>query len=70
MVGQIVGGLTGIASGIIGSKKRKAEQREAQAEFNRNKAKFEMQDTSNVYTNMQNENDIIYYLKNHIINYD
>ena len=54
MVGQIVGGLTGIASGIIGSKKRKAEQREAQAEFNRNKAKFEMQDTSNVYTNMQN----------------
>jgi len=54
MVGQIVGGLTGIASGIIGSKKRKKEQREAQAEFNRNKAKFEMQDTSNVYTNMQN----------------
>lgn len=54
MVGQIVGGLTGIASGIIGSKKRKEEQRAAQAEFNRNKAKFEMQDTSNVYTNMQN----------------
>ena len=54
MVGQIVGGLTGIASGIIGSKKRKKEQREAQAEFNRHKAKFEMQDTSNVYTNMQN----------------
>ena len=54
MVGQIVGGLTGIASGIIGSGKRKKEQRAAQAEFNRNKARFEMQDTSNVYTNMQN----------------
>ena len=54
MVGQIVGGLTGIASGIIGSKKRKREQREAQAEFNRNKAAFQNLDTSNVYTNMQN----------------
>ena len=33
MVGQIVGGLTGIASGIIGSRKRKREQRAAQAEM-------------------------------------
>lgn len=54
MVGQIVGGLTGIASGIIGSKKRKREQRAAQEEFNRNKAAFQNLDTSNVYTNMQN----------------
>jgi hypothetical protein len=54
MVGQIVGGLTGIASGIIGSKKRKKEQRAAQNEFNKNKARFEMLDTSNVYTNMEN----------------
>lgn len=54
MVGQIVGGLTGIASGIIGSRKRKKEQREAQAEMNKRKAQFEMLDTSNVYTNMQN----------------
>ena len=54
MVGQIVGGLTGIASGIIGSKKRKREQRDAQNEFNRNKAAFSNLDTSNVYTNMQN----------------
>ena len=30
-----VKGLTGIASGIIGSGKRKREQRQAQAEFNR-----------------------------------
>ena len=38
MIGQVIGGLTGIASGIIGSGKRKREQRAAQAEFNRNKA--------------------------------
>ncbi len=54
MIGQVVGGLTGIAGGIIGSRKRKEEQRAAQKEFNRRKAIFEMQDTSNVYTNMQN----------------
>ena len=54
MVGQIVGGLTGIASGIIGSRKRKKEQRAAQREMNKRKAQFEMLDTSNVYTNMQN----------------
>ena len=54
MVGQIIGGLGGIASGIIGSRKRKEEQREAQREFDRNKARFSMLDTSNVYTNMQN----------------
>jgi len=54
MIGQVVGGLTGIASGIIGSRKRKKEQRKAQREFNRRKANFEQLDTSNVYTNMQN----------------
>lgn len=54
MIGQVIGGLTGIASGIIGSGKRKREQRAAQAEFNRNKARFSMLDTSNVYTNMEN----------------
>jgi hypothetical protein len=54
MVGQIVSGLTGVASGIIGSRKRKKEQRAAQKEFNQRKMNFEMQDTSNVYENMQN----------------
>ena len=54
MIGQIVGGLGGIASGIIGSSKRKAEQRAAQREFNMNKTRFSGLDTSNVYTNMQN----------------
>ena len=33
-----VQGLAGIAGGIIGSGKRKREQKAAQAEFNRNKA--------------------------------
>tara|TARA_R110002096_G_scaffold279589_1_gene473818 strand:+ start:187 stop:822 length:636 start_codon:yes stop_codon:yes gene_type:complete len=54
MIGKIVGGLTGIASGIIGSGKRKREQAASQLEFNTNKASFENQDTSNVYTNMEN----------------
>jgi hypothetical protein len=54
MIGSIVGGLTGIASGIIGSGKRKRETAAAQNEFNINKASFENQDTSNVYKNMEN----------------
>ena len=54
MIGQIVGGLTGMASGIIGGKKRRREQANAQNEFNTNKASFENLDTSNVYTNMEN----------------
>jgi len=54
MIGQIVGGLTGIASGIIGSGKRKREQRAAQGEYNNRKAQFEGLDTSNVYQNMEN----------------
>ena len=54
MIGQVIGGLTGIASGIIGSKKRKNEQRNAQADFNRRKAAYENLDTSNVYKDMEN----------------
>tara|TARA_R110000803_G_scaffold157726_1_gene222030 strand:- start:39 stop:653 length:615 start_codon:yes stop_codon:yes gene_type:complete len=54
MVGQVIGGLTGIASGIIGSSKRKREQRAAQADYNRRKADYENTDTSNVYANMEN----------------
>ena len=54
MIGQIVGGLTGIASGIIGSGKRRKEQAAAQKEYNQNKQSFENLDTSNVYTNMEN----------------
>jgi hypothetical protein len=53
-IGQIVGGLTSVASGIIGSKKRKREAREAAAELARRKDQYEMLDTSNVYQNMEN----------------
>ena len=49
-----VQGLAGIAGGIIGSGKRKREQAEAQAEFNRNKARMEGADTSNLNKNMEN----------------
>ena len=49
-----VQGLAGIAGGIIGSGKRKKEQADAQAEFNRNKARMEGADTSNLATNMEN----------------
>ena len=57
MIGGImkgVGGLTKIAGGIIGSKKRKQEQRDAQKNMNMRMAQFEMADTSNVYKDMEN----------------
>jgi hypothetical protein len=46
MIAGGVQGLTGIAGGIIGSGKRKKEQRAAQREFNTRKAQYEMMDTS------------------------
>lgn len=49
-----VKGLTGIASGIIGSGKRKREQRAAQNEFNRRMEDYQNLDTSNLYTNLEN----------------
>lgn len=57
MLGGVLGavqGLTGIATGIIGSGKRKREQRAAQAEFNRRQAQFENLDTSNVFAGLEN----------------
>lgn len=52
--GNIAGGLTGIASGIIGSKARRREEREAQSEYDRYKTRLEDRDTSNPYANMEN----------------
>ncbi len=49
-----VQGLAGIAGGIIGSGKRKREQREAQKEFDRNKQRMEGLDTSNLAVNQEN----------------
>lgn len=49
-----VQGLAGIAGGIIGGGKRRREQKAAQSEFDRNKQRMEMADTSNPYENMEN----------------
>jgi hypothetical protein len=54
MIGQVVGGLTSVASGIIGSGKRRREAREAAADLKKRKAEYERLDTSNVYKNMEN----------------
>ena len=62
MLGAALGavqGLVGIAGGIIGSGKRKREQREAQAEFKRRQAQFQNLDTSNVYANMENVYEVL-----------
>ena len=47
-------GLAGIAGGIIGSRKRKREERAAQREFDKYKTQLENRDTSNPYANMEN----------------
>lgn len=52
--GNIVGGITGIASGIAGSKRRRQEERDAQAEFEKYRSRLEDRDTSNPYANMEN----------------
>lgn len=49
-----VQGLAGIAGGIIGSGARKREQRAAQKEFDKNKARMEGADTSNLAVNQEN----------------
>lgn len=49
-----VGALTGIAQGLIGGRKRRREERAAQAEFNRMKSRYEALDTSNPYANVTN----------------
>ena len=53
-VGNVAGGLTSIASGIIGSKARRQEERLAQGEYDRYKTRLEDRDTSNPYANMEN----------------
>ena len=54
---MVIGGvkaLTSIAGGIIGSGKRKREQRQAQAGYDKTLARLENMDTSNPYANQQN----------------
>lgn len=54
LIAGAVQGLSGVASGIIGHKKRVQEQKAAQGEFDVAKAAYMAQDVSNPYTNMQN----------------
>jgi len=49
-----VGALTGIAQGLIGGRKRRREERAAQAEFNQMKSRYQALDTSNPYKNVTN----------------
>lgn len=49
-----VGAIAGIASGLIGGRKRRREERAARAEFNRMKSRYEALDTSNPYANVTN----------------
>jgi hypothetical protein len=53
-IGGVVKGLTGIASGIIGSKKRKREEAAAQQEYDMFKNQYAELDTSNLYANLEN----------------
>ena len=54
MVGQLLGAGMGIAGGLIGAGKRKADLRAKQKEHDRRKSQYEQLDTSNVYANMEN----------------
>ena len=54
MVGQVISGGIDIANSIIGSKKRKAEQQQAQGLYNSSMNDFRGLDTSNPYANMEN----------------
>ena len=47
-------GAMGIAQGVIGHKRRKREQAEAQAEFDRTREQYMNQDLSNPFANMEN----------------
>ena len=54
LVGGAIQGVAGIAGGIIGSRKRKREERAARNEMNMRKAQYKALDTSNLYAGMEN----------------
>lgn len=54
LVGLGIQGALGVASGTIGYRRRRQEQRDAQAMFDQNMAQYRNQDLSNPYRNMQN----------------
>jgi len=51
---QLISAGISLVSGFLGSKKRKRQQRAAQARYNEMKAAFEGLDTSNLYADVQN----------------
>ncbi len=51
---QAIEGITGIVSGLVGQRKRKAEQRAAKRDFDNQMAEFRAIDTSNPFANVQN----------------
>jgi hypothetical protein len=53
-VSNTIGGITSIASGIIGGGKRRREERAAKAEFDAAKQRMAGFDTSNLYANQEN----------------
>ena len=54
MQAGIIGGIGGIAQGLIGRRKRRKEQRAAAAEYRGMRRRFENLDTSNLAANVQN----------------
>jgi hypothetical protein len=54
LIDSLIQGGVGIASGIIGHKQRKQEQKDAQAQFDQNMTRYQSQDLSNPYANMEN----------------
>lgn len=54
LIDSVIQGGVGIASGIIGHKRRVQEQKDAQTMYDTNLARFQNLDTSNPYANLQN----------------
>ena len=54
LVGGAIQGVAGIAGGIIGSRKRRREEKAAKREMAMNKAAYAQLDTSNLYAGMEN----------------
>jgi hypothetical protein len=53
-IGQIAGGLAGIAGGIVGGRKRRREQREAEAELKQRKSEYDAFEFKDPTANMTN----------------
>lgn len=54
IVGAGLSAVGGIAGGLIGGRKRRREQKAAEAEFNQMKSRYQALDTSNPYKNVTN----------------